>query len=291
MGVIIIARKESGLDYTKEACLRDDIMGAGEIHWRRLGMTPKSQPDRSMSAAQRKPGSSTTPLVTALIPAYNEARGISAVLEILRQVDLLAEIMVIDDGSQDGTAGVAREMANLDPRLRLVIHPQNRGKGEAIFTGWRATRASYLVMLDADLVDLNADHVRDLILPVIRNQADMTLGIFKGGRWATDFSHFLTPWLTGQRCFRADLLRHLPPQAASGYGLETALTVSASQRGWRCQKVWLKGVSHLPSEIHRGFWMGIRTRARMYGHILAAWFLASRWQRVVARLRMWERQG
>jgi hypothetical protein len=254
-------------------------------------MTLKREPVLGARILPRDQGLSTTPLVTALIPAYNEARGIQAVLEVLRQVELLTEILVIDDGSRDGTAGVVRELTRFDPRLRLLIHPHNRGKGEAIFTGWRATRASYLLMLDADLIDLTAEHVRDLILPVIYNQADMTLGIFKGGRWSTDFSHYLTPWLTGQRCFRAGLLRDLPPHAASGYGLETALTVLAHQRGWRCQQVWMKGASHLHSEIHRGFWTGIRTRARMYAQIMTAWFLASRWQRVVERLRTWERQG
>ena len=248
--------------------------------------------DRFVSINDRKAkkiGSPTTPLVTAIIPAYNEAGNIVLVLEVLCQVNALTEIIVVDDGSEDGTAEVVDNKSRLDPRIRLLVHPVNSGKGEALFTGWRVTQAGSILMLDADLIDLTPEHVMALIEPVLKRQADMTMGLFKGGRWFTDLSHWLTPWLTGQRCFRSELLRYVPTQAAAGYGLETAITIAARQRGWRCLRVPLVGVSHIPSEAHRGFVRGIFTRFKMYRQIGVAWYLTSGWQRFFSRIRLWAR--
>ncbi|MEN6392813.1 MAG: hypothetical protein ABFD53_03295 [Anaerolineaceae bacterium] len=52
-------------------------------------------------------------------------------------------------------------------------------------------------------------------------------------------------------------------EAAAGYGFETALTLAAKQRDWRCQQIIWYGVSHPPSEYHRGRWRGMKTRAKM----------------------------
>jgi cellulose synthase/poly-beta-1,6-N-acetylglucosamine synthase-like glycosyltransferase len=68
----------------------------------------------------------TTPHIAAIIPAYNEAGGIGRVLSILRQVELLTEIIVVDDGSADGTS--MKLSAALDLRIRAISHIENRGK-------------------------------------------------------------------------------------------------------------------------------------------------------------------
>jgi hypothetical protein len=252
-------------------------------------MTPVNRTGGAAGSNSDWKGSPTTPSVAVVIPAYNEAERIGKVLEVLRQVKSLTEIIVVDDGSRDATAEVSREQARFDPRIRVLVHSENKGKGAAVFTGWRALQAGTMLMLDADLIGLKAEHVQALIDPVVRRRADMTLGLFRGGKWFTDFSHWLTPWLTGQRCFRSRSLRYVHPQAAAGYGLETALTIVARQRGWRCLRVPLEGVSHLPSEIHRGIGRGTLTRTRMYGQIVTAWYLASGWQRFLARIRQWAR--
>jgi GT2 family glycosyltransferase len=239
----------------------------------------------------KQTGSPSTPRVAAILPAYNEAENIGTVLDVLRHVRLLSEIIIVDDGSQDGTAEVVCQKRKHDPRIRLLVHPVNSGKGEALYTGWGATDASSILMLDADLLNLRPDHVEALLEPVMKRQADMTMGLFKRGWWFTDISHRITPWLTGQRCFRSELLRMVPLQAASGYGLETAITIVARQRGWRCIYVPLVGVSHLPSETHRGFVKGLLTRMRMYHQIALAWYLTGSWQRFVSRFRIGARQG
>ena len=254
-------------------------------------MNPNHTMVTSSQLPRFQPQSTTSPLISVIIPAYNEAGRIGQVLQVLSQVKRLSEIIVVDDGSKDGTASAARRAAEADARIRLIVHNENRGKGEAILSGWRTSRSACLLLLDADLIGLSPTNVEELIQPVISGQAEMTLGLFIGGWWITDLSHWLTPWLTGQRCFRAKLLRYLPAQSAAGYGFETALSMVARQRGWRCQPIALKGVSHLPSEIHRGFWPGVRNRARMWRQILHAWYLISAWQRVVTWIRLWVRQG
>jgi glycosyltransferase involved in cell wall biosynthesis len=225
------------------------------------------------------------PQVAAIVPAYNEAQGIGNVLEVLRRVNILGEILVIDDGSIDSTVQEVQAVARCDPRIHLIRHRQNQGKGQAILTGWRATRAPILLTLDADLSGLQPGQVLDLIRPLLQNQADMTLGLFKQGSRSTDNSHRATPWLTGQRCFRANLLKYISFSAATGYGFETALTVAARQQRWRVMKVALIGVSHPPSEAHRGFWQGLRTRSRMYAQIVRAWYISTGWQQMVARIK------
>jgi len=221
----------------------------------------------------------TTPrrlLVAAIIPAYNEAENISEVLAVLRNVEIINEIIVVDDGSPDETPERVRQAGVHDPRVHLLQHPANRGKGQAIFTGWHATQATFLLLLDADLVNLTPGHVHALMAPVLTRKADMTLGLFWGGRIHTDFAHWATPWLTGQRCLRAEILKHVSREAAKGYGFEVALTVAVHQRGYRIRIVRLRGMWHPPSEFHRGWLYGIRWRARMYGQIIRAWYIATR---------------
>jgi glycosyltransferase involved in cell wall biosynthesis len=223
----------------------------------------------------------TKPRISAIIPVYNEAGKVGLVLETLRHVTWISELLVVDDGSTDSSADEIRIAAQSDPRLRLLQHIENQGKGQAIFSGWQATKSPYLLLLDADLFGLKPHHVYDLMEPVITNQADMSIGQFKRGRFASDFSHLLTPWLSGQRCLRANLLGQISSRAAQGYGFETALTVAAGQFGWRTSRVPMQAVWHLASEARRGIWVGAKNRFKMYRQIVSAWYQARGLKRLV----------
>ena len=215
------------------------------------------------------------PAIAAIIPAFNEERSIAQVVEILCQVDALDEIILVDDGSKDRTLALMRQAAREDPRIRVISHETNRGKGQAIFSAWAATSAHYIVMLDADLHALAPGHVRALIAPVLDHRADMTLGLFWGGHIQTDLSSWGAPFLTGQRCLRASILKYVSQDAAQGYGFEIALTIAAHKNGYRSRAVPLTGVWHPPSEFHRGVWFGLKWRARMYVQIARAWYVAT----------------
>jgi LmbE family N-acetylglucosaminyl deacetylase len=218
--------------------------------------------------------------LVALVPALNEAGRIGRVLEVLRQVRCIDEIVVIDDGSVDAMLAEVRQAAQSDPRLRIMINETNLGKGQSLFKAWRAmaagSGAGYILMLDADLINLTPQHVLDLVQPVLDGACDMTMGLFKGGAWRTDASHWITPWLTGQRCLRTGLFDFISENAARGYGFETALTVAARRQGWTIRKVILHGVSHPPNENHRGVWRGVFNRACMYAQIVRAGLITYR---------------
>lgn len=226
--------------------------------------------------------------VVAIIPAFNEAKGIGTVLEVLRQVDCIDEIIIVNDGSTDNTAEIVSQSKNLDSRIRIISHEKNRGKGCAFYTAKAATQAPYLLALDADLIGLEPSHIESLIQPVVSGQADMTLGLFQGGRWNTDLSHRITPWLTGQRCFRAEIFNHISSRAASGYGVETAIAIASRQLGWRCLNVPWRGVTHPPSEIHRGLIRGLFNRITMYAHIARTLLITLGFRKAVTFVKGWK---
>lgn len=213
--------------------------------------------------------------IAAILPVYNEERGVQEVLRVLQEVPTIHEVIVVDDGSQDRSMQIILQSQQSDPRMRLVVHPRNQGKGRAVYSGLCYTQAQLIVMLDADLRGLCACHVEDLILPMVAEQLDMTIGIFRRGKFYSDFSHWATPWLSGQRCIWRKNLERICWRAAEGYGLETALTVASLRYKWKCKKVIWAGVSHLPSEMHRGFFAGLLNRAKMYSQIGRAFLLAS----------------
>jgi hypothetical protein len=229
----------------------------------------------SMSAFTNLP---VKPLIAAIIPVYNEEVHVVGMLEVLHATDILDEIILVDDGSSDGTVDILLQAASTDQRFKVIQHEKNSGKGQAIFSGWAATTAPILLLLDADLKNLTPDHIRSLLEPVIDHQTDMTLGLFKGGHLSTDLSHRITPFLTGQRGLRAELLKYVSREASGGYGFEVALTMAARQKGFRKRIVALKGVWHPSSESRpeRGFWLGASWKARMYLQIIRAWYLVTR---------------
>jgi polyisoprenyl-phosphate glycosyltransferase len=214
------------------------------------------------------------PKITAIIPAHNEEEGIRAVLDVISRTDFINEIIVVDDGSKDGTVEKVREAMRREARIRLIQHSNNLGKGQAILSGRDAACSSILLLLDADLLELTPDHLWSLIDPVVQHKADMTRGLFRHGHLITDLAHWGAPFLSGQRCLRSEILDRMDIRASSGYGFETALTVAARRSGYRTSNVYLEGVWHPPSEYHRGLLHGIRTRIRMYAHIVRAWLLA-----------------
>ena len=93
--------------------------------------------------------------VSIVIPCFNEERRIAPSLEVM--LDLLRgskldwEIVAVDDGSRDGTSDVVRRIAEGEPRVRLLRHEVNRGKGDAVRSGFHASRGEWVLFSDADL--------------------------------------------------------------------------------------------------------------------------------------------
>ena len=144
--------------------------------------------------------------VAAIVPAYNERDRISVVLEAIKDAETIDEILVVSDGSTDGTY----ELVASDPAVTAINLECNRGKGGAMRAGAENTDANVVLFLDADLIGMTGARVDAIVSPVVQDQADMAVGVFRGGRGATDLAQFLTPYISGQRAMhRAVSYTHL----------------------------------------------------------------------------------
>jgi glycosyltransferase involved in cell wall biosynthesis len=209
------------------------------------------------------PGDAPLSRTTVIVPAFNEADRVGDVLRAIRASPLPLEVVVVNDGSQDRTSEVARAVEG----VRVIDLAQNCGKGGAMRCGATATDAEILLFLDADLIGLRPEHVQDLVLPVARGDADMTVGVFRGGRLATDLSHLLVCYISGQRALRRDLFLSIPGVGQSRSGVETAITKHVRAQGLRVRNVVMQGVTHPMKEEKMGLWRGARARLRMYWEI------------------------
>lgn len=197
-----------------------------------------------------------------LIPALDEQDTVAGVVAVARAA-AIGPVMVIDDGSSDATAEVAAAAGAEVLRLE-----RNRGKGGALAAGARVRKERVLVLLDADLTGLRPRHVRALARPVLAGKADMSRGVFVGGRWPTYLAQKLVPVLNGQRGLLRERLLEVERLGDSRYGVEIAISEHARRSGWRTVDVPLPGVSQVMKEEKLGAWRGVTRRLRMYGEIL-----------------------
>jgi len=198
-----------------------------------------------------------------IIPAYNEAATVAEIAGLALSHPGVQRVLVVDDGSTDSTSNAAASVEG----VQVVRLSENRGKGAAMKAGLEATDEQIVLFLDADLVGLKPGHIGDLLKPVVDDRADMSVGLFRGGRLHTDLAHIITPSLSGQRAVRRSVLCNLEMDSA-GFAIERALTELWTTGAIRVEKVILKGVTHRTKEEKRGYWEGVRQRAAMYGDIL-----------------------
>lgn len=199
-------------------------------------------------------------LVAVLIPAFNEQETVAAVVGVARQ--FAQEVVVASDGSSDGTAQAARQAGAV-----VVELPENGGKGAALRAALNATQAEFVLLLDADLTGLSATHLQTLLDPVQAGTLDMSIGVFEGGGFVTDWGNKLTPHLSGQRACRRDWLLGVPGLGEERWP-EPAITRHLKVTGARWAYVDLPNVAQVVKEKKRGFWRGAAARTRMYVSLL-----------------------
>ncbi|MBI4678180.1 MAG: glycosyltransferase family 2 protein [Elusimicrobia bacterium] len=213
--------------------------------------------------AGAKPGTSSTPSasrVSIVIPCYNEAVHIAEVVARVRAADLGGlerEIIVVDDGSSDGTGAV---LESLDGITHLS-HPVNRGKGAAVKTGFAAAAGRIVLIQDADL-EYDPGDCRAVIAPILEGRADAVLGsrfayerphFFFGERRSPFFAHYignltiiaLTNLLYGHdatdyegayKAFRREVVAGLPIEA-DGFEYDNELVCKLLRLGRRVIEV------------------------------------------------------
>ena len=202
--------------------------------------------------------------VAAIVPAYNEENRITVVLRTLIDSRAVDEVIVVNDGSTDGTTAAASSV----PGVQVITLSRNRGKGGAMREGATRTDADVLLFFDADLIGLTSRHIQDLLAPVCAGEATMAMGIFKGGRLWTDMAQFFAPAITGQRAIRRDVFLNIPDLESVGYGIELAINDYVHGQGLVRRDITLRGVTHPMKEEKLGWARGAASRSRMYWQML-----------------------
>jgi len=113
------------------------------------------------------------PLLSVIVPVYNEAGTIKQILEKINSVPLDKEIVVVDDGSSDGTDKILRGIESAN--LKVIHHTTNRGKGAAFLTALSHATGDFVVIQDADL-EYNPEDYLKLIDEVKQGKADIAIG-------------------------------------------------------------------------------------------------------------------
>ncbi len=160
--------------------------------------------------------------LTVIIPVFNEAKTIAEIVKRVKSSGAAAEILIVDDGSSDGTREILQSFAD-DPQIRVVLHDRNQGKGAAVRTGIAAARGDFCIVQDADLEYDPRDYPA-LIDPINEGIADVVFGSrFLGGArrpilfwnmvankiltFITNilYNNILTDMETGYKLFRRDI--------------------------------------------------------------------------------------
>lgn len=191
--------------------------------------------------------------LTLIIPVYNEAATIRTVLETVLALrldqEVQKEVIVVDDGSGDGTGRIALDFIRqqTDAEINYLKHPVNLGKGAAIRTGIRAATGDYILVQDADL-EYDPSEINVLLKPMLQGRADVVYGSrFMGGQahrvlffWHSIGNKFLTflsnmftdlnltDMETGYKLFRRQVLQGIRLQE-NGFGFEPEITAKIAR--------------------------------------------------------------
>src|SRR5262245_30611964 len=144
------------------------------------------------------------------MPVYNEIRTLTTVIDRVRATGLPLEIVIVDDGSRDGSRELLSQLRNNPDQsnadLKIIFHEKNQGKGGAIQTGFLACTGDVVIIQDADLEYDPADY-RSLLQPIIDDQADVVYGSrfshidgpvhHYWHRWGNQFVTRLSNWKSG----------------------------------------------------------------------------------------------
>jgi glycosyltransferase involved in cell wall biosynthesis len=221
-------------------------------------------------------------VLSVIVPAYNEASTVEAVMRQLRAVPLPLEVLAVNDASTDETGAILDRLAAEGLVDRVIHHPENRGKGAALRSGIAAATGHVIVVQDADLEYDPAD-LPGLLAPIQAGKADAVYGSrFQGGphrvlffwhavgnRLLTLLSNMLTnlnltDMETCYKLVRADVLKRLPLRS-NRFGFEVEVTARLAQAGAR---VWELPISYSGRTYAEGKKITWRDGVAAFFHIL-----------------------
>ena len=192
--------------------------------------------------------------ISVIIPVFNEERTISEIVSRVQAIGLQSEIIIVNDGSTDGTAAQLETIDSTYENVRVFEHKKNRGKGAALRTGLAAATGEVIIIQDADLEYDPRDYEK-LLVPILDGRADVVYGSrFLGGpQRVLFFWHYvgnklitllcdafsnlnLTDMETGYKVFKKEVLADMTLKS-NRFGFEPEFTMKIAKRGFRIYEV------------------------------------------------------
>ena len=216
--------------------------------------------------------------VSVIIPAYNEEETVANVVGVVKKVSFVDEIIVVNDGSSDNTEAEALKAGAI-----VINHEVNKGKGEALQTGYKESECDIIAFIDADIHNLTSNKVEAMIKPILDGKTDITKTKFSraSGRvtelTAKPLLNFFFPEisfeqpLSGQFAARKDVLRKI--NFESDYGVDVGIVIDADVQGISIMEVDIGAIEHDMSPLSDLNLMAnevVRTiigRANKYGRV------------------------
>ncbi|MFZ9427419.1 MAG: glycosyltransferase family 2 protein [Ilumatobacteraceae bacterium] len=215
------------------------------------------------------------PCLTVVVPCYNEEATIETLLGQVLESPWVAEVVVVADGSRDRSRQILAGIAN--PRVRVILHEMNQGKGAALRTGFQHATSDFVIVQDADLEYDPAEYAT-VLEPLLTNRADVVFGSrFLSGRphrvlyfWHSMGNKFLTlmsnmftdlnltDMETCYKCFRREVIQSIDIEE-NRFGFEPEITAKLARGRWRIYEV---GISYSGRTYDEGKKIGWRDGVR-----------------------------
>ena len=214
--------------------------------------------------------------IVAIVPVYNEEQNIKNTIINLKQISVIDEIVIVDDGSTDNTVSIVKSL-----EVKLISLDKNYGKGYAIKKAIDNIKYDYLLLVDGDLGE-SSKEVKKLIDPVISNIADVSIAKFpspskkSGFGLVKKFSKYgiylltgvrINSSLSGQRVYKKsviDSMKYIP----NNFGIEVAMTVGAIKNGFKIKEIPVSMTHRVTGRNVKGF----LHRGKQFFHISFTFF-------------------
>ena len=192
--------------------------------------------------------------LSVVIPVYNEEVTIKEIVSRVQALEREKEIVIVDDGSTDGTAEILKEIDNQNEDITVLFHEKNRGKGAVLQTGFATVSGDIIIIQDADL-EYDPRDYEVLLVPILDGRADVVYGSrflggphrvlyfwhYVGNRFLTllsdAFSNLnLTDMETCYKVFKKEVINEITLRS-NRFGFEPEFTMKIAKKGFRVYEV------------------------------------------------------